>query len=241
MPSDSVFCTGTYYTFSAGTGTGNNIVWSFGPGDTIKNVNPVVHAWPVAGTYTITIDPALAGCGNAITRAITVFPQPYISLGQDTVVCLGGSPVILYDHNNAAIAGAAWHWSTGATTPSILIDEPGTYYATITVNGCWTSDTVSVGNGCYIDLPNVFTPNSDGVNDYFFPRQLLTRGLATFNMVIFNRWGQEIFSTANTDGAGWDGRFNNVAQPEGVYVYVVDATFIDGQKFHRQGNVTLLR
>jgi|GEM_PF-1028478 len=241
MPADSVFCTGTYYTFSAGSSAGNNIVWSFGPGDTVKGINPVVHAWAAAGTYTIIIMPSFAGCGNVISQVVTVFPQPYISLGQDTSVCLGGGPVVLYDHDNGATPGASWRWNTGAVTPSIVIDAPGTYYATVMADGCWASDTVNVENGCYIDLPNVFTPNGDGLNDYFFPRSLLTRGLAKFSMSVFNRWGQEIFSTTNTDGAGWDGRFNDVAQSEGVYVYVIDAVFIDGQKFHKQGNVTLLR
>ena len=60
-------------------------------------------------------------------------------------------------------------------------------------------------------------------------------------MDIYNRWGQLIFETSSLDGAGWDGRLNGTDQPEGVYVYVIDATFKDGQKEHHQGNVTLLR
>ena len=60
-------------------------------------------------------------------------------------------------------------------------------------------------------------------------------------MNIYNRWGQLIFTTSNIDGRGWDGNFNDIAQPEGVYVYIIDATFIDGQTTHHQGNITLLR
>ena len=92
-----------------------------------------------------------------------------------------------------------------------------------------------------MDIPNVFTPNGDGLNDYFFPRTLLTSGLTSFSMKIFNRWGQEIFATTTTDGRGWDGKLNDVPQPEGVFVYIIEATFKDGQHEHRQGNVTLLR
>ena len=79
------------------------------------------------------------------------------------------------------------------------------------------------------------------MNDYFFPRQLLTSGLTSFNMNIYNRWGQLVFTSNSLDGRGWDGRFNGSEQPQGVFVYIIDVTFKDGQKEHHQGNVTLLR
>jgi gliding motility-associated-like protein len=79
------------------------------------------------------------------------------------------------------------------------------------------------------------------MNDYFFPRTLLSRGLTEFSMHIYNRWGQEIFVSNTLDGRGWDGKLNDVPQPEGVYIFVIDATFKDGQHEHHQGNVSLLR
>ena len=92
-----------------------------------------------------------------------------------------------------------------------------------------------------MNIPNVFSPNGDGLNDYFYPRSLLSSGLTSFKMDIYNRWGQLIFETTSTEGAGWDGRFNNTMQPGGVYVYIIDCSFKDGQHEHHQGNVTLLR
>jgi len=92
-----------------------------------------------------------------------------------------------------------------------------------------------------MNLPNVFTPNGDGVNDYFFPRDLLTSGATMFKMEVYNRWGEEVFSTESTDGQGWDGRFNGTPQPEGVYIYVIDVSFKNGKTEHHQGNVSLLR
>jgi gliding motility-associated-like protein len=60
-------------------------------------------------------------------------------------------------------------------------------------------------------------------------------------MKIYNRWGELVFSTNSLDGKGWDGKFNNSDQPEGVFIYIIDATFKDGQKENHKGNVTLLR
>ena len=92
-----------------------------------------------------------------------------------------------------------------------------------------------------IFIPNTFTPNGDGINDYFFPRQFLTKGVVSFTMNIFNRWGQQIYTTQSLDGQGWDGRFNDIPQPEGVYIYVIDGKFKDGQIEHHEGNITLIR
>src|SRR6202007_2636564 len=95
---------------------------------------------------------------------------------------------------------AKWQWNTGEKTAGITIVKPGTYVNSVFVNGCMASDTVVVQKDCYMDIPNVFTPNKDGTNDYFYPRQLLTRGLVTFKMYVYNRWGQEIYSTTSIDG-----------------------------------------
>ena len=57
---------------------------------------------------------------------------------------------------------------------------------------------------------------------------------------IFNRWGQEIFSTSDID-QGWDGMYKGSSQPIGVYVYMVEAITSTGREFVKQGNVTLIR
>jgi len=242
--SDSVICVGQDILF---TGIYTNIgsagvVWNFGDEDSIRNVNPVVHGFAEPGTFTVTIDALFRACPDvALSKTVVIIPYPHINLGPDTSICPGSDPITLIDNINTPSSGARWLWSTGDVTPSIQVTQPGNYFTTVTVNGCSVSDTVLVANDCYMDIPNVFTPNGDGVNDYFFPRNYLSRGLTTFSMNIYNRWGQLIFSTTSIEGRGWDGRFNNVAQPEGVFVYLIDAAFKDGQKEHHQGNITLLR
>ncbi len=241
---DTVICTGTYITFTGNySSIGNTgITWSMGNGDSIKDENPVRYGYGTVGTFIITAKALYRVCPEpSASRSVTVIPPPVISLGPDTTICKGSQALVLADRINAGKAGATWSWNTGANTSSISVTEPGTYIATVTIDGCEAQGSVKVDNDCYMNVPNVFTPNGDGLNDYFYPRQYLTSGLSGFKMSIYNRWGVLIFETNALKGAGWDGKFNNTDQPSGVYVYIIDATFKDGQKEHHQGNVTLLR
>ncbi|MES2702930.1 MAG: PKD domain-containing protein [Bacteroidota bacterium] len=242
--SDTALCQGTYVTFSGTyTDIGNiGVSWVFNDGDSIHNVNPVVHSFNAEGVYTVSLTPHYRVCRDTTaTKVVTVIRQPQISLGRDTAICTGSEALTLKDELNAGNPAATWRWSNGSQMPTSTIVAPGAYYAIVTINSCSASDTVVVASDCYMNIPNVFTPNGDGVNDFFYPRSLLSRGLTAFNMNIYNRWGQLIFETTSLSGAGWDGKLNGVPQPQGVFVYVVDATFRDGQKEHHQGNVTLIR
>ncbi len=242
--SDPALCQATYVTVTGDySSIGNTgIVWNFGDGDSVKNTNPVSYAYSTPGTYTISATALYRVCADATaTKTITIEPQPTINLGADQSICKGSDIITLADGTNSSTSGATWLWSTGQTTSSIVITDPGTYTATVTIDGCSASSSVNVTNDCYMNIPNVFTPNGDGLNDYFFPRQALTSGLTSFSISIYNRWGQKVFESTSLTGAGWDGKLGGVDQPEDVYIYIIDGTFKDGQKEHHQGNVTLLR
>jgi gliding motility-associated-like protein len=239
---DSAFCigAGTTMTASGDIGTGG-VIWSFGTGDSVVG-NPVFYSWSEPGTYTVSVTSLYLGCPDTVRqRVVNVFGIPQLDLGNDTSICPGSDRIMLYDHAQVGTSGASWLWSTGETNSSVFVGLPGMYWATVSNHGCEVTDSVWVSNDCYLDIPNVFTPNGDGINDFFFPRQLLSKGLTSFRMNIFNRWGELIFQTAVLDGRGWDGCLNGIPQPEGVFVYTIDAQFIDNERVHRQGNVTLLR
>jgi len=246
--SDSVVCKGADVLFTA-TGVGNEVmrvVWNFGPNDSLVDVNPARHSFDHPNTpddeVTVSATAYYKTCPvKTISRLVKVFDAPNVYLGPDTTICPGGVAFMLRNINASTASGVTWKWSTGETGSAINITAPGTYYVRAGINGCYSTDTLVVSNDCYINYPNVFSPNGDGLNDYFFPRNLLTKGLNSFKLDIYNRWGQLVFTTNTLDGRGWDGKFNDVAQPEGVYVYNIDATFKDGQKEHHTGNVTLLR
>lgn len=92
-------------------------------------------------------------------------------------------------------------------------------------------------------VPNAFSPNSDGENDF-----LRIRGeeITSLNLSVYNRWGQLVFESENVNmiqdqSFGWDGRFNGEIQDPGVYVYTIDVTCSDNRSFSKKGNVTLIR
>jgi len=223
----------------------DSIAWMFGDSRTVlvpADRSPVSFIYDGSGMFITALTAYYASCPDStFTDTVYVFPYPVVNLRADTFICPNGAPIEL--HNLSSASTVRSHlWSTGETSPGILVYEPGIYNLTATGDGdCATTDSVTVRQSCYLDIPNVFTPNGDGVNDYFFPRQLLSMQLTGFSMRIYNRWGTKLFETASIDGRGWDGKYNNVLQPGGVYVYVIKAVIDGGAEEMHQGNVTLLR
>ncbi|MEZ4850220.1 MAG: gliding motility-associated C-terminal domain-containing protein [Bacteroidia bacterium] len=117
---------------------------------------------------------------------------------------------------------------------------------------CYQIRAIEAGNGCGIEsfsnidcyvfdprifIPNAFTPNNDGHNDLF----IINGGFfQSFQMDIFNRWGELIFSTQSIENP-WDGTYKGRPAPEGVYVFRMQAVDADGRLTQRAGSVTVLR
>ncbi|HRO42157.1 MAG TPA: PKD domain-containing protein [Flavipsychrobacter sp.] len=244
IPSDTVLCEGQtivldgYYIKDNALGAD----WDLGDGFTAFNTNPVIHAYDTSGAYNVTLTVRFRACPTVVfSKLVNINPFPVLNLGPDTVMCPNGQAIVLADNVNIGNPVARWTWNTGDSAHSIAVRHPGIYSASVNVNGCVTNDSVEVFKDCYIDIPNAFTPNNDGSNDYFLPRQLLSKSVAKFSMVIYNRWGQEIFQTSSVNGRGWDGMFNGKEQPMGVYVYRINVTFASGATESYTGNLTLIR
>lgn len=90
------------------------------------------------------------------------------------------------------------------------------------------------------NVPNAFTPNDDGLNDYFRP---LGSGkyVNEYQMTIWNRWGQEVFRSTDPKATGWDGNFKGEKAPVGVYAYIITYRNVNGESKIAKGNVTLTR
>jgi gliding motility-associated-like protein len=220
--------------------------WNFGGFETLyANPTDTIHrGFDQAGIYNVSVEVDYRACDKAsYNRDIHIYNFPLVNLGDEKSLCLNGDAIELQNLATNTTPGTyRYLWNTGATTPSIKVVKPGTYSLTLSnAFDCTTTETVTISKDCYTDIPNAFSPNGDGENDYFFPRQYLSKGVRSFSMIIFNRYGQKIFETRSIDGRGWDGNFNDKPQPSGVYVYQIDLILNNGAVEKHTGNVTLLR
>ncbi|WP_190277280.1 PKD domain-containing protein [Taibaiella lutea] len=218
------------------------LVWDFGDGTVFSNTNNVKHAFDREGTFWVNLSADYRICPDLnLSDSVVVHPYPKVDLGPDTTLCLHGNPILLA--NQVPNSGnVRYQWNNGDTTATSMIQHDGIYQLTVSNSfDCSTTDEIEIKKDCYTDIPNSFTPNGDGVNDYFFPRQLLSQGVVGFSMQVFNRWGQVIFETANANGRGWDGKFNEKEQPQGVYIYQIQVALKNGRSENYKGNVTLIR
>ena len=119
-------------------------------------------------------------------------------------------------------------------------DETITYTVTVVdSNGCTASDdvTVFVDFEYVIWVPNIFSPNGDGSNDVAYVRGV---GVETLTFVIYDRWGEKVFET-NDLNIGWDGTFRGKKMNNAVFVYYLEATFLNGASTTKKGDITLVR
>jgi len=142
--------------------------------------------------------------------------------------------------------GTSYVWSTGDIGTSIDIAPLNTTTYTVTatdVNGCTgvAQITVNVRTVPCTEsdeyLPNAFTPNGDNFNDILFVKSNV---ITEMTLVIFNRWGQEVFRTTDIN-TGWDGTFQGKDCTPDAYAYYLQASCINGDTFAKKGNVSLIR
>ena len=104
--------------------------------------------------------------------------------------------------------------------------------------GCTCDTTFHVeAKESMLAVPNVFTPNGDGINDEF---RVAYRSIRTFSMAVFDRWQHQVYSS-NDPSRGWNGTINGRPAAESAYIYIVEAVGTDGVKYKKKGTVNLLR
>ena len=229
--------------------------WSFGdanaPNNTSSTQNPT-HVFSGAGLYDISLQVTTAeGCVADSTKTdyIEVYPQAVANFNMDPerTTVLQAS-IEFTDLSTPEIASWNWNFGTGDVSteqnPIYNYTDTGTFVVWLeveTVNGCIdnTRKNVIIDPDFMFYVPNSFTPNDDGKNDTFRP---YGEGVdwGTFEMRIYNRWGEEIYFTANIDEP-WDGWFNNREVEIGVYVYLIQINDISGKIHTYRDGVSVVR
>ncbi|MBK8948773.1 MAG: gliding motility-associated C-terminal domain-containing protein [Flavobacteriales bacterium] len=230
-----VFCWGSEALLNATGSAGAGYTWTTpgGPasGPTIT-IDPVEE--DAMGLYSCVL--TANGCaGPAATGELVVLLGSIIDF-QPLIGCSGTPEVVVLGPEFTDIV-----WSTGAVGDSLLVTVPGLYSVIATgADGCWASGTISVDFvPCDLIVPNVFSPNGDGVNDAVV---LDAPWGGTLTFQVFNRWGQRVHvgSAAHVE---WNGRssFSGELVPEGTYFYTLDVDSYTGERRSQQGTLQLLR
>lgn len=195
----------------------------------------------IASTYTVTkpglyyVTVSLDECSADDSINISYITPPVFSLGKDTSIC-NGAAITLQPAMNTP---AQYYWQNGSTQPTFTIMQPGNYYLKATNTcGSYTDSLLVTSAICDIVFPSAFTPNHDGLNDIF--KIKYPPPVQSYNMIIYNRWGQVIFTSQNIT-KGWDGTYKGHPVNQDSFVWVVSITDINGRKTNLQGTVTVIR
>jgi gliding motility-associated-like protein len=257
FPNITVGCnpvTINYTTSSVNTGTAT---WNFGDGSPTESGFVVTHMYTTPGTYTATLYYTdNIGCKDTTiaTSGITVHALPIASFDPSVTETTVVDGMVEFTNQSTILTNNTYNWDFGGLASSTQVDESylfsnsGNFVVTLTATsaeGCVddTSIVIIVNPDVVLYVPNAFTPGTDGLNDVF-QIFLPPTGVdySTFNLVIFNRWGELIYETKDVN-VFWNGKKNNSGDILKQDVYVYKITFKDEQKknYEKTGHVSLLR
>ncbi|MEP6682174.1 MAG: PKD domain-containing protein [Parafilimonas sp.] len=227
--------------------------YSWSPANTLSNTitqNPI--AFPSSNTtYTVTGKDSNNCFSDVAVININVNAKPTVNIIDSTVQIIKGETFNIIASASSDVRSFAWLPLSGLSCYNCL--EPvatiykTTRYTLIATNqyNCSDSDHIIINTICTSEsvfLPNTFSPNNDGMNDYFFPRS--TSDLNIQSLIIFNRWGQVVYQkrnfSSNNQLNGWNGRYKNALQKPDVYIYVMELK-CEKNLYVKRGNVSLVR
>lgn len=247
VPSDTLQCGTLNLNLTNLSQNASNYNWDLGDATTSTLFQPS-HTYFLPGNYLVSLvaeNTNLCKTRDTAIHWLHVFQQPVANF---TTIPFTWKPDSLFQFPNSSLYADHYTWIVDGIVYSNNQDASAAFhklgYHTIcliasTNAGC--SD--SLCRQVYVDVipsigvPNAFSPDGDGVNDFLFVYGL---GIETLNFKVYNRWGQLVFET-NDRNRGWDGTFKGVPQEMDAYAWIATATFITGTSKTLKGNVTLVR
>jgi gliding motility-associated-like protein len=171
---------------------------------------------------------------DTITTVVNVKPLPIVDIGEDIIICEHSSSVL-----DAFYPGANYLWQDSSTNSYFISNDFGTYFVEVNLDGCLFGDSLLIRECSEsIDMPNVFSPNHDGINDLFIP--VYSEGLFDEELTILNRWGQQLYFS-NDINQGWNGQYNGIDCSEGTYFWRLNYNDKNGDSKSRSGFFYLTR
>jgi gliding motility-associated-like protein len=230
---------------------GAQFTWDFGDGTSSNDRNPI-HTYANPGTYVVRLTAIDSNTCNIIDNSsftIRVYPVPTAAFTAQPQPPQVNTPISYTNLSSTDAIRFKWVWGDGdslLTNSRALVQHEfnltGTYETCLTAYnaaGCEARTCQQISNivDPAIDVPNAFTPQSGDVNSKIFVRGF---GIVKLNFAIYARWGEKVFETADKR-IGWDGRFKGKLLPMDVYAYTLDVELVDGRKFRKTGDITLIR
>jgi len=229
-------------------------VWNFGNSVTSSIANPT-YTYPSVGTFSVSLTVIDSGCENTLMLAnyVQVYPNPIADFVPSTTIANEEeSTIYFYDQSSGAVS---WQWNfydqsdtSYIQNPIHTFSAPGEYSVCQIATNQWNcSDTICktilIRPFISLYIPNAFTPDGDGINDYFMPSGININP-DNFSMHIYDRWGNIVFYSNSFNTARWDGRYQFGSKiyekvPQGVYIYVIKANFESYPKYF-EGTVTVI-
>lgn len=223
---------------------GYTLVWENGSTEIPRPINQ-------AGTYNVTISDA------CIDREFSLSVEDVylaVNLGPDQTSLFGNEVEVIADiDNDLPIVNYSWYLNDSLLLScaedcdriNISPEETSNLFLIIEdENGCMARDDVNIRLVYPLFLPNIFSPNNDGINDNFYPQS--SGDLAFQNFRIFDRWGGLVFEQkqgyTNDVFSGWTGRYGDVDAHQGTYVWEITILLgSSSETTHLSGDVILVR
>lgn len=217
--------------------TGANLVW-YPPGGGTGSPTQPYFLTTQYGKHTFYVAQRIGTCESAaVPLVVSIMYKPDAKLNDRYSLCQGKDTLIGHSYPDVR-----YLWNTNESVCCIRPQSTGNYSLTISNNCGISTDTAFVSISPCDDClwtPNAFTPNGDGTNDFFTP--IAKCPIKDFVMKIYDRWGQEIFSTTSLS-VGWNGLFDNGRLSVGSYVYIISYTAQNtGNTKRLHGNFLLIR
>ena len=207
-----------------------------------------------SGVYTVSLTAiTIADCASSVTftNYIEVLPVP-VACGNvlEDISIVYDLSQATFHFEDCSTNATSWNWDFGDGTtsseqnPTHTYSYLDTFYVILTASNKFCSDTMRIGPIIVVFFdevffPSAFSPNGDVKNDFF--HELGGDGITALYYAVYDRWGELLYEASNQNAQGWDGKNKGTDCEVGVYVWVANATFVNGTQISRKGNVTLVR
>lgn len=222
-------CAGETTTISASGATTYDWDNGLGAGSSFQVSPSATTTYDVIGTAN--------GCSANATLTVTVESTPNVFAGNDQLVCSGDSIAL------SGTGATSYIWDNGIVDGQYFVPVDGVYIFSLlgSTGNCSAQDEVviTVGDcGFEFEMPNVFTPDGNLLNDFYVP--IKANNVAVQKFTVFNRWGNVVYESTNQPII-WDGKSSGAEASEGVYFYVVKFVSLDLVQHEAQGFIHLIR